>query len=96
MFCFFFIATSVSGLGFFDPNEDREEATVAHEGGQFMIVRDIDRRLSRELKREVVCLLPGLEMRQERTNGFLVADQVVVNEIDMATKTERVQRVEFR
>src|SRR5262245_14316418 len=42
-----------------------------------------------------MCLLPGLEMRKEGTNRFFVANEIVVDEIDMPAIAERIEGIEF-
>src|SRR5260221_2151857 len=52
-----------------------------------VVVGKIDRGLGREAKRIAVCLLPVDQMRQKGLHRLLVADEVVVNEIEMAAIT---------
>src|SRR5262245_24037672 len=44
----------------------------------------------------MMLLLPFDEMRQESLHGLLVADQIVVDEVEMAAIAQGVERVEFR
>ncbi len=84
------------GIGTFDPDEHREEICFLHQLQKLFVVGQIERGFGGELERMIVLLVPGLEMRQERLHGFLVADQIVVDEIHMAAVAEPVERIELR
>ena len=60
-----------------------------------IIIGKIERRLRRELKRIPPGFLPGREMGQELLQCPLVADEIVVDEVDMATIAEIVQRLKL-
>ena len=79
----------------FDANKQRKEICVSHHLQKFIIICDIDRCFSRKLERVVVLLLPLYQPWQELLQGFLVADQIVVDEIDVAAIAECEQPVEF-
>ena len=83
------------GVRAFDADEDAEEIGLVHQPQQLGIVGEIDRGLGRELERIVVRLEPGRQLGQEGLHGLLVADEVVVDEVDVAAIAELVERVEF-
>src|SRR5262249_32060142 len=62
------------------------------EGG---IVREVDRRLGRELERPVALDEPLLQRGQERLYQLLVADEVVVDEVDVAAVAQVVELLQL-
>ena len=83
------------GIGALDPDEDGEEIGISHHREKVEIVGQIDGGFGRKLERIAVTLLPGHEMRQEGFHGLLVADEIVVDEIDMAAIAPRVKAIEL-
>ena len=79
----------------FDADEDGEEIGRGHHLQQLGIVGEIDRGLGRELERIVVRALPGDELGKKQPECLLVADEVVVDEVDMAAIADSVERVEL-
>ena len=77
------------------PDEHCEEAASPHQRKQLGIIGDIDRGFGRKFEGEVVCFLPRFQVRQEGSDGLLVADQVVVDKIDVTAIAERVEGVEL-
>src|SRR3984957_14825483 len=65
-----------------DPNEDREEAGLAHERENVDLLCDVQCRLAGELQRIAVPLLPIDQMRQQIARRFAVADEIVVDQIN--------------
>src|SRR4029077_21194358 len=76
-------------------DENPEEVRVLHCLQQLAVVRDVDRGFGRELEWIVALFLPGFEPRQQGAEVFLVADEIVVDEIDMPAITLIVQRLQF-
>ena len=70
------------GLGRLDPNEDGEEAGVAHQRENVDLLCDVQRRLTGELQRISPPLLPVDQMRQQIARRLAVTDEIVVDEID--------------
>ena len=70
------------GLRRLDPAEHRDEARLAHEREHALVRGDVQRRLAREAQRVAVAHLPLDQVRQEIERGLLVADEVVVHEVD--------------
>ena len=67
-----------------DADEDRGEVRLAHQLQQLVVLRDVERHLGHELDRIAVLLLP-LGQRVQQLLGFLlVADEVVVDDEDVA------------
>src|SRR5690242_4520226 len=75
----------------FNADENSEEVAAPEHFQQFLIVRQIERSLGRELEWIIVFLDPIFERGQESLDGFLIADQIVVDEIDMAAVAEPVK-----
>ena len=82
-------------LGRLDAAEHRVETRLAHHRENVRALRDIERRLAGELDRIAAPLLPGDQMRQQLARRFLVADEIVVDEIDRAGDPGVEHRVEF-
>src|SRR5256885_16716129 len=59
------------------------------------MARKFDRAFGRNFEGMVVTLEPVAELWQKLLYGLLVADEVVVDEIDMAAIPEPVERVEL-
>ena len=83
VFCFLLHLHERRWIRALDADENREEVCVLHRLQQIVIIRDIDRGFGRELERIVALFQPGFEPRQERAKVFLVADEIVIDEIDM-------------
>ena len=84
------------GVGTFDADEDADEIGALHQHQELGIVGEIERGFGGELERIVVRFEPRCEFRQERLDGLLVADEVVVDEVDVAAIAEAIERVELR
>ena len=84
------------GIRTFDPGEHADEVRRVHQLQQFVVIGKVQRGFGRELERIIVLFQPAREMRQERLHGLLVADQVVVDEIDVAAIAEFIEPIEFR
>ena len=70
------------GLGRLDAAEHGDEARRAHEGEHPLVLREIQRRLAGEAQRVAPAGLPLDEVREQLEHGLLVADEVVVHEVD--------------
>ncbi len=75
------------GIGAFDTHKNDEEIRFLQHPDQFVVVGEIERRFRRKLERKIVLLLPFFKVRKESLDCFFVADQVVVDEIDVAAIT---------
>ena len=95
VFCFLLRLAQRFGIGAFDADEHADEIGLVHQPQQFGIVRQIDRRFGGELERIVVLFEPRSQMRKKGLHGLLVADQVVVHEVDMAAIAKLVEPVEL-
>src|SRR6516225_813092 len=62
---------------------------------QLGVVCQIDRGLRREFERIASFLLPLLQRRKKPFERLLVADEIIVNEVDVAAVAETKQRVEL-
>src|ERR1700677_2750887 len=82
-------------IGTFYADEYREEVRVSQQFQQLVVVGHVDRGLGRELERVVALLEPGREFRQECSERLFVADQVVVDEIDVAAVAKLIQSFEL-
>jgi hypothetical protein len=87
------ISVAVSGLSM--PTKDPDEIGALHQLQEFRIVGEIDRGFSRKLEWVVARFQPLCELRKERLDGFLVADEVVVHEVDMVAVAEAIKLVEL-
>ncbi len=83
-------------IGTLDPNEDTDEVGRSHRLQEVRIVGQIDRGLGRELKRIVVLLEPCPQVDEQRSHGLLVADEIVVDEVDVAAIAEPIERLQLR
>ncbi len=83
------------GVGRLDAGEDREEIRRGHEIEQLRVIGEIERRLGRELERITSFPLPDDQLGQELLERALVADKVVVDEVDMAAIAEVVERLQL-
>ncbi len=95
MFCFFWVDDQRLGIRAFDADEDREEIRLAQHRQELAIVGEVHRGFGRELERIAVLPLPRVKLGQEALECLLVADQVVVDEVDMAAIAGGVKRVEL-
>ena len=96
VFCFLLVCFKRLGVRALDADEEGEEIRLLHHLQQLIIVGDVHRGFGRELERIVVRLLPGLQLGQESLERLLVADQVVVDEVDMAAVAELIEPLELR
>ena len=83
------------GVGTLDADEDSDEIGALHQHQELGIVGEIERGFGGELERIVARFEPLCEFRQERLDGLLVADEVVVDEVDMAAIAEAIELVEL-
>ena len=77
-----------AGVGAFDPDKDREEIRLPQQPKQLVIVCEIDRCLRRELERIAARLEPARQLGQKLLQCLLVADEIIVDEVDMAAIAE--------
>src|SRR5215469_5097165 len=78
-----------------DADENGEEIRLAHECQQGIIIGNVDRGLGGELEGIAALLLPGDQVRQESLHRLLVADEVVVDKVEMPAISDTVERVEL-
>ena len=64
----------------FDAHEHGRDIGVGHELHELVVFGEIDRGLGRERQRIAMRLLPGDDLAKHRLDGFLVADQIVVDD----------------
>src|SRR5208282_4422443 len=83
------------GVGALDAYEDTDEVGLIHQFQEILVVGQIEGRLGRELERIVVLFEPRLEFGQECLDRLLVADQVVVDEVDMTAIAETIKRLQL-
>ena len=83
------------GIGAFDADKDREEIRLPQQIQQLVIVCEIDRCLGRELEGIAARLEPPCQLRQKLLQRLLVADEIVVDEVDMAAIAEAIERVQL-
>src|SRR5207302_10890849 len=83
------------GVRALDADKDGEEICLAHQRQQRVVVGEVDRSLGREAEGIAVRLLPADQVWQESLHGLLVADEVVVDEIDPAAMPEPIQGIEL-
>ena len=79
---------SVSVVRAFDADENGKKVGPLEHRQQLGIVGKIERSLGGEFERVIVLLDPLLEVRQKRLDRLLVADEIVVDEIDVAAIAE--------
>ena len=84
------------GVRALDADKNPDEVGPVQQHQEFVIVGEIERGFRRELERIVVRFQPLGEVGKEGLHGLLVADQVVVHEIDVAAITETIELIEFR
>ena len=77
-------------------HEDADKIGCIEHRQKFGIVGEVDRGLSREFEGIVARFEPLREFRNECFERLLVADKIVVYEVDMAAVAELVKRVELR
>jgi len=65
-----------------DAAEDRDEPRLPHERQHPLVLGDVERRLAGEPQRIPVRALPFDQVGQELERRLLVADEVVVDEVD--------------
>ena len=78
------------------PTKTPTKLAAVHQHQELGVVGEIERGFGRELERIIVCFEPVCELWQERLHGFLVADEIVVDEVDIAAIAKPVELVEFR
>ena len=83
------------GIRALDADEHADEIRLAHRFQEIVVVGQIDRGLGGELEGIILLLQPALQLRHEGAHRLLVADEIVVDKIDMAAITEPVQLVEL-
>ncbi len=83
------------GVRAFDADENRKEIRLTHQTQQHRVIGDVDRRLGRELERVAALLLPRREAGQKRLHHLFVADEIVVDKIQLAAMPAFVQRLQF-
>ncbi len=83
------------GIGAFDADEDRDEIRVAHQRQQRIVVGKIDRGLGPEFERIAPFLLPRDQVRKQLLHGLLVADEIIVDDVDVAAIADPVERIEL-
>ena len=66
-----------------------------HQFQEFGIVGEVERGFGRELERVVMRFEPLGELRKERLDGLLVADEVVVHEVDVTAIAQAVELIEL-
>ncbi len=74
----------------FNTDKDGEEVGLLHQVQQLPIVSKIQRRFGGEHERVFVFLLPLDQMRQESFHRLLVADQIVIDKVEMPAPTQLV------
>ena len=77
------------------PTNTTKKPACAHERKQRIVVGKVDRRFGREDEGVIVLLLPGDELGQERLYGLLVADEIVVDEIEVSAISAAIERIQF-
>ena len=77
------------------PMKTPMKLACVQEPEQFPVVGQIERRLGGELERIVVLFEPNLQLGQERLDRLLIADEVIVDEIDVAAVAETIQRLQL-
>ena len=82
-------------FGRLDAAEHRVETRLAHHREDVRALRDVERRLARELDRIAAPFLPLDQIGQQLARGLLVADEIVVDEIDRAGDPGIEHRVEL-
>src|SRR6516162_1181255 len=78
-----------------NPNEDCKEIRCCQGAQQFQVIGQIDRSFGRKFEGKVLFVHPTLQIRQKFSESLFVANQIVVDKINMAAIAERVQGVEF-
>src|SRR6185436_11637336 len=82
-------------VGAFDPHEDGEEVRALHQVQEHLVVGQVDRGLGRELEGIVPLREPRGERGEELLESLLVADEIVVDEVDVATVADPVELLEL-
>src|SRR5215831_18171184 len=83
------------GVGALDANKDPYEIGAVQQQKELGVVGEIERGFGRELERITFCFEPVCELWQERLDGFLVANKVVVDEVDITAIAKPAELVEF-
>src|SRR6516164_5450478 len=84
-----------SGIGTLDADKHTDEVGARHQLQQFRVVGEIDRCFRCELERKIARFQPPCEFWKERLDSFLVADEVVVHEVDMASIPQAIEFIEL-
>ncbi len=85
------------GLGVrgLDPHQEVLEARGAKERQELLVLRDVEGDAGRELERLPVALQPAGELAEQGLGLRDVAHQVVVEEVDLSSVAEPVQRLDL-
>src|SRR6516162_1886636 len=84
-----------SGIGTLDADKHTDEIGARHQLQQFRVVGEIDRCFRCELERKIARFQPPCQFWKERLDSFLVADEVVVHEVDMAAIAQAIEFIEL-
>src|SRR5271165_1518576 len=79
----------------FDADENTEEVGRGHHFQEFRIIGQIDRSFCRKFERIVVRALPSGEFGKKQPERLLVADEVIVDDVEMAAVSHIVERIEL-
>ncbi len=83
------------GIWAFDADKNRDKIRIAHHLQQLVVVGEIDRGFGRELERIAVIPLPNGQYGKELLDRLLVANEIVVDKIEVAAIAEIVQRFDL-
>ena len=78
-----------------DANQEVLESCLAQQLEQFVVVRDVERDAGRELEGVVVLFEPTRERAQKGFGLLNLADEVVVEEVDLPAISEGVEGVQL-
>src|SRR5215469_4867383 len=78
-----------------DADKDPYEIGTLQQQQELGVVGEIERGFGRELEWITLCFEPVCELWQERLDGFLIANKVVIDEVDIAPIAKPVELVEF-
>jgi hypothetical protein len=83
------------GIGTLDSDKNREEIGFPQELEQLVIVCDIERCLRRKFERIAARVEPPGQLRQKLLQCLLVADEIVIDELDDAAPSDAVEYVQL-
>ena len=83
------------GIRAFNPHKHSEEIAIGKILQQLGVIGKVDRCFGRKLERKAFLILPSLQVRQEFPKRLFVADQVVIDKIDMPAITKGIKRIQF-